>query len=126
MVTIAVIRDNEVYSYDVTLKNQNNNTALVKSADSFYNDLLGASLQKVSRDEANDLRINRGLKVVGIKDGILRRGGISEGFVITEINGVDVDSQNSISQALQVDRGNTVRMKGVYPNGTRVAYEFMR
>ena len=124
-VDIVVNRKNEILNYTVTLKNQNNSTAVVKSEDAFYNEMLKASLQKVKRTEIEKLGINDGLKIVDIRDGILRRGGISEGFIITEINGYDVNSQNSLDRAIQSGKGKYVRMRGVYPNGTRVSYEFM-
>ncbi len=124
-VDIVVNRKNDIKYYTVTLKNQNNNTALVKSEDAFYNEMLGVSLQKVKKDEVDKLGINDGLKIVDVDSGILRRGGISEGFIITEINGFDVNSQNSLNRAMQSGQGKYVRLKGVYPNGTRVSYEFM-
>ena len=125
VLTIVVNRDDQLITSNVTLKNQNNNTSLVKSGDSFFNGLLGATLKQVSRSEASDLYISNGLKVIDISDGILRRGGITEDFIITEINGNEINSQNSLEMALRSTRGNSVRLKGVYPNGTKVSYEFM-
>ena len=125
MVRVKVNRDNEYETYDVVLKNQNQTTALVKSTDAFYNELLGASLKKASSNDLGKLGISSGLKIVDMEDGILRRGGISEGFIITEVNGVRVNSENSLLQAMQSSRRNSVSLRGMYPNGTRVSYEFM-
>lgn len=125
VVAVDINRDNNIQTFNVTLKNQNNNTELVKSSDAFYNDILGATLQKASSNELNQLGASNGLKIVKIDDGILRRGGITEGFIITEINGVRVNSETSLGQAMQPSRQNTVSLKGMYPNGTRVSYEFM-
>ena len=125
IVNIEVIRNNKLLNYDVTLKNQNNTTALVKAEDSFFNEMLGASLQKVKDQELNAMGIISGLKIINIDDGILRRGGISEGFIITDINGVQVNSAITLKRAIQSGKGNYVRLRGVYPNGTKVSYEFM-
>lgn len=125
MVKVDVNRDNKLLTYNVTLKNQNNNTALIKSDDAFFDRVLGATLQKASDEDLYVLGTNNGLKVIEIDDGILRRGGISEGFIITDINGVSVNSKNSLSKAMQMSQRNTVSLRGVYPNGTRVSYEFM-
>ncbi len=125
IVRVKINRENEYKTYDVTLKNQNQTTALVKSTDAFYNDILGASLQKASNNDMSKLGINSGLKIVDIEDGILRRGGISQGFIITEVNGVRVNSENSLRQAISSSGSNTVSLRGMYPNGTRVSYEFM-
>lgn len=125
VVHVEVNRKNKILDFDVTLKNQNNTTALIKGEDSFFNEKLGASLQKINNQEINDLDIDGGLKIINIKDGILLRGGISKGFIITEINGLKVDSKNSLEHAMQSGKNNYVKLKGIYPNGTRVSYEFM-
>lgn len=125
VVQVAINRDNNISSYTVTLKNENNNTGIVKTADSFYNDLLGASLQKATSDDLSKLGIRNGLKVVDLDDGILRRGGISNGFIITEINGENVNSETSLARAINNSTNKTVSLRGMYPNGTRVSYEFM-
>lgn len=125
VIKVDINRGNETFVYNVTLKNRNNNTEPVKSSDAFYDDLLGASLQKATSEEMNRLGISSGLKIVDIEDGILSRGGLSSGFIITEINGERVNSQNSLNQALQMSRRNSVNLKGIYPNGTRVSYEFL-
>jgi len=125
VVLISVNREGEYYDYNITLKNQDNTTAIIKAGDSFFNEELSVSLQKISEKESNDLRIKGGLRITEIKGGILQRGGISEGFVITEVNGRKVDSQNSLTDALQQSRSHRVRLMGVYPNGMKVSYEFM-
>lgn len=125
VVKVDINRDNEFHTYNVTLKNQNNNTLLVKSEDAFYEDILGATLQKATVEELAALNTNKGLKVIKIDDGILKRGGISKGFIITEVNGVGINSKNSLEGALHRTQHNTVSLRGIYPNGTIVSYEFM-
>lgn len=125
IVTIDVNRDNEFQAYQVTLKNQNGTTALVKAEDSFTNGLLGASLQQLTPGELRKLNISAGLKIIEVKEGILKKGGITRGFVITEINGMQINSGNSLQDALQRTSKNIVHLKGMYPNGVRISYEFM-
>lgn len=125
VVTVGINRDNRTINYDVTLKNKNGTTLLVKSGDSFYNELLGARLQQVSVNELNDLEIANGLKILDISDGILSNSGINEGFIITEINGNRVSSQHNLASALNKSHRNIIRLKGLYPNGVKVSYEFM-
>ncbi len=125
IISIDVNRDNEFQTYQVTLKNQNGTTALVKAGNSFTNDLLGASLQQLTPDELRKLNISAGLKIIQVNEGILKKGGITRGFVITEINGMQINSGNSLQDALQRTRKNIVHLKGLYPNGVRISYEFM-
>ena len=125
VVDVKVNRDNQIINYDVTLKNKNGTTLVVKSGDSFYNELLGAKLQQVSVEELRDLEIANGLKILNIGDGILSNSGINEGFIITEINGSRVNSQDNLSSSLGKSQRNIIRLKGLYPNGVKVSYEFM-
>jgi len=125
IVIISVNREGEYFDYNITLKNQNNTTGIVKSGESFFNEDLSVSLQKISEKESNDLSISGGLRITEIKGGILQRGGISEGFVITEVNELEVNSQVSLEDALQQSRSHRVRLVGIYPNGMKVSYEFM-
>lgn len=124
-VVALIKRDNQIITYDVILKNKNGNTLIIKSGDSFYNDILGAKLQRVSIDELKDLGISNGLRIMEINNGIINKSGINDGFIITEINGDRVDSQENLSTALRKSRRNIIRLKGLYPNGVRVSYEFM-
>jgi len=126
IVKVEIERGHENYTYDVTLKNEDGNTGIVKPADVFHNDLLGASLVKISAEDKSDLGIKSGLKVTKVDDGFLANGGITEGFIITEINGKNVDSENSLDEALSDKKSGVVRLKGIYPNGVRISYEFMR
>ncbi len=124
-VSVRILRDNKPMVFDVTLQNQNGTTAIVKTQDAFYNELLGASLQKIDKKELQDLNIQHGLRITKVEDGILRRGGINPGFIITEINDYDVHSKTSLQDALKQSRRHTIRLKGVFPNGVKVSYEFM-
>jgi S1-C subfamily serine protease len=60
-----------------------------------------------------------------ITNGILSRAGINEGFIITEINNSDVDTESELLSAINNTKRNIIRMKGIYPNGVIVSYEFM-
>jgi Do/DeqQ family serine protease len=126
VVKVEIERGDENYTYDVTLKNEDGTTGIIKPADEFYNDLLGATLVKISGEDKSDLGISHGIKVTGVKNGFLANGGITEGFIITEVNGEKVNSQESLENALSKKKSGVVRLNGIYPNGVRISYEFMR
>jgi serine protease Do len=125
VVDVEINRDNKLIELDVTLKNKNGNTLTIKLTDSFYNELLGADLQQASQEDLNMLEISNGLKINKLNNGILKKSGINKGFIITEINGERVNSQDNLLSALNNSRRNIIRLKGLYPNGVRVSYEFM-
>ncbi|HEY9115268.1 MAG TPA: trypsin-like peptidase domain-containing protein, partial [Bacteroidales bacterium] len=124
-VKLKVNRSNKMYQFDVVLKNQEGSTNIIKTEDAFYDELLGASLQKATKSEIERLKIQGGMKITKIDDGILKRGGIKQGFIITEINGKQVNSKNSLEAALNSMEQSSIQLKGLYPNGVRVSYEFM-
>jgi Do/DeqQ family serine protease len=126
IVKVDVIRDNKLLSYKVTLKNEEGTVAVIKAGETFYNEILGASLKKISQEEKNKLGIDNGLKVSDVQGGILKRGGISEGFIITEINDEDIYSEESLEDALNNKNSGVIRLNGLYLNGVRISYEFMR
>lgn len=125
VVIVSTKRDGEYFDFNVTLKNQNNTTTIVKADDTFFNEDLNVSLQKVSKVKKNDLGISSGLRITNIKTGILQRGGISEGFILTEVNGYKVNSKEELEQAMSQSKSRRVRLIGIYPNGMKVSYEFM-
>mgnify|MGYP002639606082 CR=1 FL=1 len=125
VVDVKLKRGSKTKQFDVTLKNKNGTLVAIKSGDSFYNDLLGADLQQLTKDELVELNISNGLKVNNIGNGILNKGGINKGFIITEINGTSVNNENHLESALNKSQRNIIRLKGIYPNGARVSYEFM-
>ncbi len=126
IITVGVNRDNEKLFYDVTLKNEEGTTGIIKAEDAFYNELLGASLKKITGEEKSKLGINEGLKVTEVGQGFLDRGGITKGFIITEINGQSISSKESLEKALDNTKTKIIRLKGMYLNGVRISYEFMR
>jgi S1-C subfamily serine protease len=109
----------------VILKDKNNSTNMSKSPESFFNEDLNAWLQPAPVDDLQKLNLKNGLKITDLKDGILKRGGLSKGFIIYDVNGVKVNSENSLDNALHKNHRNIVNLKGVYPDGVKISFEFI-
>ncbi len=125
-VTLEIKRSDNTEDVNVMLKNRNGDISIVEASDSFFNQELGAELQPVDQSELNKLHINGGLKVLNVNNGILSKSGITKGFVITIINGKIVKTQSDIENAMNNNRSNIIRLNGIYPNGVKVSFEFMR
>ena len=125
VVNVVIHRDGKEKTFKVTLKNKNGTTTIVKVGDVFYNNDLNVSLRTAKSEDLENLGLNSGLTVVDVNDGILKRGGIVKGFIITKVNGVDVNNKEDLNNALAKSKNRVIRLKGVYPNGMRVSYEFM-
>jgi len=84
------------------------------------NSMLGATLEAASPQLMKKLGIRNGVQVVKLGEGKLKRQGIKEGFIITQINRMAVSEPEDVSQILSNTSGG-VLIEGVYPNGI-VAY----
>ena len=123
-VQVEVNRKGSHHTYNVTLLNEAGNVDVVKKGDSFFSSDLGLMLQPVSREEMSRLNIKSGLKIVEIRQGRFMGSGISEGFVITSVNGQAVNNKSELESALKNSRSRRTRMEGVYPNGMKVNFEY--
>ena len=59
-----------------------------------------------------------------IRQGRFYGSGINEGFVITAVNGQNINSKADLEKALKNNRSSRVHMEGVYPNGMKVNFEY--
>lgn len=123
-VKVVTSKNDRKRNFMVTLTNQDGTTDRVKREDRFFFEPLGVTLERISSRDKKNLGINHGLRVSELSEGILQRGGISKGFVITSINGQNIDSRSDLETALRNSRGKSVRVQGMYPNGMRISFEF--
>lgn len=124
VVKIKVQRDGREHNYDVTLKNAAGSTDVIKKGEVFYNQDLGLMLRQAGQDVKDNLRIKNGLEIVEVRQGVFERGGVYEGFVITSVNGISVDTKSDLERALGSVKSRKVHMEGVYPNGMKMSFEF--
>jgi len=123
-IAIQVHRDDKTYEFQVTLKNQDGTTEMKNRGESFFNQELAVTLEPISNAEKTKLGIKNGLRVAALSEGVLMRGGINKGFIITIINGQNVDNEQDMSRALSSNSGKTIRVQGMYPNGMKISFEF--
>ena len=124
-VTIMVDRDGKHQQYSVELRNQEGNTEVAQKSDDFYLSDLGATLENLPEKDAKNLGLSYGLKVTTLQDGMLKRGGVQEGFIILNINGIKIKSKSDVEYALGNITSGVIRIEGVYPNGMRMNYGFI-
>jgi serine protease Do len=124
-VTIMVDRDGKHQQFSVELRNQEGNTEVAQKSDDFYLSDLGATLENLPDKDAKNLGLSYGLKVTTLQDGMLKRGGVQEGFIILNINGIKIKSKSDVEYALGNITSGVIRIEGVYPNGMRMNYGFI-
>ena len=121
---IEFYRDNKLKRTTVTFKNDQGNTKMTKQSDVMS---LGCAFTELSADEKEDLAISKGLKVVGIKAGKFKSAGIRDGFIITDINNMPVDTRDDVESIYNQimrsgDSDKVMFITGFYPTGKKVYY----
>ena len=121
---VEYYRDNKLKRTTVTFKNDQGNTKMTKQSDVMS---LGCAFTELSSDEKEDLAISKGLKVVGVKAGKFKNAGIRDGFIITDINNMPVDSREDVESIYNQimrsgDSDKVMFITGFYPTGKKVYY----
>lgn len=123
-ITVTYFRDNKEYKKSGVLRNSQGNTSITKKGD--FSEL-GCAFMKVGNDTKDHLGISNGVQVQGIKNGAFKDAGVKDGFIITEINDVPVNSSDDVeyiyNQVMKSsDDEHVLFLKGVYPTGKKYYY----
>ena len=121
---IEYYRDNKLKHTTVTFKNDQGNTKMTKQSDVMS---LGCAFTELTKEDKQDLAISKGLKVVGVKAGKFKNAGIRDGFIITDINNIPVDSRDDVENIYNQimrsgDSDKVMFITGFYPTGKKVYY----
>lgn len=111
-INVTYLRDGKERITSLTLKNKAGNYEVVKTETVFDN--LGGELATIDKETARKNDISGGVQVKKLGDGILKNTRIQEGFIITSVDGQDVNSLDDLKNILNNSDG-TVKLEGVYP-----------
>ena len=121
-VSVTIMRGKKEKDLDVTLKNMQGNTEVVKKFDL---DMLGAAFQPISDDVKRHLGVSYGLQVTGVDKGKFADAGIKKGFVILKVNGHKITSEEDLAEVLKAANQSPERalfISGYYMSGRRANY----
>lgn len=121
-VTVTYLRDKKSKTVNVTLKNQQGNTGVVKDADL---DVLGGNFREVNADEKSQLNISSGLVVTKVNNGALKTAGINRGFIIQRVNDETMKTVNDLQKAVKeasVSKDPVLYIQGIYPTGKKAYF----
>ncbi|OKL39083.1 Do family serine endopeptidase [Pontibacter flavimaris] len=121
-VKIAYQRDGKSKSTNVTLKNLENSTELVKRSNAKAVTFDGATFEPVTRQEMSKLGITGGAKIKDVADSKFRDTGMKDGFIITRIDKYEVKEPGDVEKHLKNFDGGVVYIEGVYPDGLKAYY----
>ena len=120
--TVTYRREGQTGTAALTLTNREGTTELLRRT-IYSSELLGADLEAVSRVEANVLKISSGVRINEVHNGLVKRLGIAQGFVITHINQREIQTPEEVENILTRVRGK-VRVEGVNSRGVRGYYSY--
>lgn len=123
-VTLTYYRDNKKIEKSATLRNQSGSTSITKKGD--FSEL-GCAFMKLTAETKNRLGISNGVQVKGLKAGAIRDAGVKEGFIITAVNDMPVNSTEEVEDIYNNVMKNSDDYKalilyGVYPTGKKYTY----
>jgi Do/DeqQ family serine protease len=111
-INVTYVRDGKERTTALTLKNKAGNYEVVKNETVYDN--LGGELMTVDKETARKNDISGGVQVKKLGDGLLKNTRIQEGFIITSVDGQDVNSLDDLKNILNNSDG-TVKLEGIYP-----------
>lgn len=121
-VNVKIVRDKKEKIVAVTLKNEQGNTKVVKSAGM---DILGAAFKPLSDEVKKQLNLGYGLQVAGVSNGKMADAGIAKGFIILKANNQPVRNVSDLEEILKAatkSPDQVLFFTGVFPSGKRANY----
>lgn len=121
-VKVKVIRDKKEKTIDVTLKNEQGTTKVVKNVEM---DILGAAFRELPDDMKRQLNLGYGLEVTGVNGGKMGEAGIRKGFIILKVNNRQMHKVSDLEDALkEASRSpeQVLFITGIFPSGKRANY----
>lgn len=121
-VQVDYVRGSVSNKVHVELKDQKGTEELTMASGGGFN-ALGATLKPLSKQDAANYGVSKGLLVADPGNGELARAGIKAGFVILSVNENEVATMSELRSALDNSEG-MVNMKGTYSGSRRGQYYY--
>lgn len=121
-IKIIYKRDNALKETFVTLTNEDGTGDIVKR-ELFSSTTLGADFSTISKVEKDKMGLQNGVRIVNVRNGLVSRLGLQEGFIITSINRAPTNDPNEAIRILENIRGQVI-IEGISSNGARTVYQY--
>ena len=121
-VTVKVMRDKKEKNINITLKNEQGTTKIVKDAGM---EILGAAFKELPDDLKKQLNLGYGLQVTGVTSGKMADAGVRKGFIILKANDQPMRKVSDLEEVMKaaVKSPNQVLfLTGVFLSGKRGYY----
>ena len=121
-VKVKLIRDKKEKTVEVTLKNEQGTTKVVKDAGM---DILGAAFRPIPDELKKQLNLGYGVQVTGVSEGRMADSGIRKGFIILKANGKQLKTVQDLEEVMKAasqSPDQVLFMVAIYPSGKRANY----
>ena len=119
---VKVMRDKKEKTIEVTLKNEQGTTKVVKNTDM---DILGAAFRPVPDELKKQLNLGYGLEVTGVSNGKMAEGGVRKGFIILKVNNIPMKTVEDLEKVMKEaskTQEQVLFITGMFPSGKRGSY----
>lgn len=124
-VQVALSRDGRAQTMQVKLTNIDGSSNLSRTANNTREQTwipdASAGLSTASETLKSSLGIGHGVQVSSLAPGTFSQAGIRKGFIITKINGEEIENAQQVGQAFS-DSDEGLLVEGVYPDGQKAYY----
>ena len=120
-VTVKVMRDKKEKNINITLKNEQGTTKIVKDAGM---EILGAAFKELPDDLKKQLNLGYGLQVTGVTSGKMADAGVRKGFILKANDQPmrKVSDLEEVMKAAVKSPNQVLFLTGVFPSGKRGYY----
>lgn len=123
-ISITFYRNNKRFTKKGILRNSQGNTSITKKGD--FSEV-GCAFMALSAETKRRLGVSNGVQVAGLKNGPFREAGVKDGFIVIEVNGKKVNSQEDVeavydSVMRESETEKVLFLSGIYPSGKKYYY----
>lgn len=123
VIPVRILRGKDQRVINVTLKNAEGTTSVVKKEELKTSDAIGTSFIDLSNADKAKFKLKGGAKIHNLSNNRLRAAGLRQGFVITKIDDKEIKNAEQAAKYLESKKGQVI-IEGYYPNGTKGYYSF--
>ncbi|MBQ8656961.1 MAG: Do family serine endopeptidase [Prevotella sp.] len=120
--TITYLHNKKKKTETVTLKNEQGNTRVVQNQDL---DVLGGNFRPITDQQKQQLNISVGLEVTKVNNGLLKKAGISKGFIIQRVNDENMKTIEDLQKVVKkasTSKEPVLWVQGIYPTGKKAYF----
>lgn len=121
-VKVKLVRNKKEKTVELTLKNEQGTTKVVKNTDM---EILGAAFRELPDDLKKQLNLGSGLEVTGVNSGKMADAGVRKGFIILKVNNQTVRKVSDLEEIFKAavkSPEQVLFISGMFPSGKRASY----